>query len=375
MLTDATLTTEPNATRTASLTSAPPLDQQRQEAFGERMMQMLNEASLALMLSIGHRTRLFDTMAGMPPATIAEIAGAAELSERYVRECLGALATGGIVTYDAGSQTYDLPAEHAAWLTRAASPNNVAVTMQYFAILGSAETDVVEACKNGKGVAYCQYPRFHEVMAEESAQTTVAGLNDHILPMMDGMQEKMRNGIDVLDIGCGRGKALRFMAAMYPNSRFAGYDLSEQAIENAKRDASKRDLRNTRFAARDLTELDEVEQYDLITAFDAVHDQKDPARVLANIHRALKPGGTFMMQDIAASSDVAQNMDHPMAPFIYTISTMHCMSVSLAQGGAGLGAAWGRELAVRMLKDAGFKSVEVRELPHDPQNYYYTVTK
>ena len=120
-----------------------------------------------------------------------------------------------------------------------------------------------------------------------------------------------------------------------------------------------------------MTTFNAHSEYDLITAFDAIHDQAFPARVLGNIHQALKPDGVFLMQDIAASSQVQDNLEQPFAPFLYTISTMHCMTVSLAQGGVGLGTMWGRELALRLLDEAGFATVTMQQLPHDFMNDYY----
>jgi hypothetical protein len=113
--------------------------------------------------------------------------------------------------------------------------------------------------------------------------------------------------------------------------------------------------------------------YDLVTGFDIVHDQRRPDIVLGNIRRALRRDGLFLMQDIAASSHLENNIEHPIGPFLYTISLCHCMTVSLAREGMGLGACWGRELATRMLADAGFGEVEVRTLPHDIQNHFYLV--
>jgi 2-polyprenyl-3-methyl-5-hydroxy-6-metoxy-1,4-benzoquinol methylase len=158
---------------------------------------------------------------------------------------------------------------------------------------------------------------------------------------------------------------------MFPHSRFRGYDLSPEAVETARNDARRHGLTNARFLARDVSEAVEGRAYDLVTAFDAIHDQARPEAVLRNVARALRPGGVFLMQDILASSHVQKNVDHPLAPFIYTVSCMHCMSVSLANGGPGLGAAWGREKALEMLADAGFDDVSVSTLPHDPMNYYY----
>src|SRR5688572_23922444 len=129
--------------------TAPPIDQAKAEAFAGKMVGVMNSAALALMTSVGHRTRLFDVMATLPPATPGHIARAAGLNERYVREWLGAMATGGIVEHDPDGNTYDLPPEHAAFLTRAARPNNLAVATQFISVLGSVEDHVVEAFRHG----------------------------------------------------------------------------------------------------------------------------------------------------------------------------------------------------------------------------------
>ena len=348
-------------------------DQTRAQEFAERMLGVLNEGALALMCSIGHRTGLFDALAKLPPSTSAGIAEAANLNERYVREWLGAMVVGGIVEHDPRHMTYSLPAEHAAFLTRAATPDNVAVTAQFIPLLGSVEDGIVECFREGGGVSYSAYPRFHEVMAEDSGQTVVAALFDHILPLVPGLGKRLETGMDVLDVGCGSGRALNLMAREFPNSRFTGYDFSEEGITRARAGADG--LSNVRFEVKDAAKLDEAASYDLITTFDAVHDQADPAAVLAGICRALRPDGVYLMQDIAGSSYVQNNMDHPIGPLLYTISTMHCTTVSLAQGGAGLGTMWGEEKARKMLADAGFTNVEAEQLPHDFGNSYFIVTR
>ncbi len=126
---------------------------------------------------------------------------------------------------------------------------------------------------------------------------------------------------------------------------------------------------------QDAATFDEVEQYDLITTFDAVHDQARPDLVLRNIYNALRPNGTYLMQDIHASTDVNGNMEHHIAPFLYTVSCMHCMTVSLAAGGMGLGTMWGQEKAMKMLSEAGFTGVDIKRLAHDLQNDYYITKK
>jgi 2-polyprenyl-3-methyl-5-hydroxy-6-metoxy-1,4-benzoquinol methylase len=350
-------------------------DQAKAEAFAGKMLGVINGGGLALMTSIGHRTGLFDTMARLEASTADAIAEAATLNKRYVREWLGAMVTGGVVDYEPSDATYSLPQEHAAFLTRAASPNNMAVTTQFFAVLGSVEDLIVDCFRTGGGVPYSAYARFHEVMAEESNQTVLAALMDSILPLAHGMIERLRAGIAVLDVGCGSGRALCMMAEKFPNSRFTGYDLSEEGAARARREAEAKGLGNVRFEVKDVALLDGGEKFDLITAFDSIHDQAQPATVLKGIADCLRPDGVFLMQDIAGSSHVHKNMEHPIGTFGYTISCMHCMTVSLAQNGQGLGAMWGEEMAERMLYEAGFERVKINRLAHDIINVYYVARK
>ncbi|MEW8506588.1 MAG: class I SAM-dependent methyltransferase [Candidatus Thiodiazotropha sp.] len=343
--------------------------------FAEELLQILNHGATALMISIGHRTGLFDAMAKHPPGDSHGVAAAAGLNERYVREWLGAMVTAGIVSYDAEEGNYRLPASHAALLTREASPDNVAVFAQYIPLLGQVEDDIIDCFYNGGGVPYTRFKRFHEVMAEDSGQTVVSALFEHILPLMEGQLSRLRQGIDVLDVGCGRGQALLLLAKAFPNSRFTGYDFSREAIDWARQEAERQGLGNLLFEVRDAACIDELAAYDWIVTFDAIHDQKSPDLVLSAINRALRDDGVYLMQDIKGSSHLHNNLDHPIGPLLYTLSTMHCMTVSLAQEGAGLGTVWGRELALKMLHEAGFKRVEVKELEHDFQNYFYIIRK
>lgn len=346
--------------------------------FADQLLGMLNHGALSLMLSIGHRTGLFDSMADLPASSVETISEHAGLETRYVREWLAAMVAGGIVHYDAESGHYLLPDTHSALLTRRASPDNIAVYAQYIAMLGQVEDQIVDCFRQGGGVSYDYFPRFHEVMAEDSGQTVVAGLEEHILPLVSHLLPGLETGIKVLDIGCGKGRALLYLARRFPNSVFTGYDLSRDALAQARRDAEQQGLENIRFIERDLTRFNvesEPEQFDWVTAFDAIHDQAAPQNVLDGIYRTLRPGGTFLMQDIRSSSHLENNLEHPIAPLLYTLSTMHCMTVSLAQNGVGLGTMWGEELAVEMLRRAGFDAVEIRQLDHDFQNNFYVMRK
>jgi 2-polyprenyl-3-methyl-5-hydroxy-6-metoxy-1,4-benzoquinol methylase len=340
--------------------------------FSEYLIDTINKGALSLMLSIGHRAKLFDLMSTLPPSSIKEIAEKSKLNERYVKEWLGAMVTGKIIDYDSEDNTFTLAKEKAQYLTREDSIYNFAASMQWIPVLAQVEDEILECFSKGGGVPYSSYHRFHEVMAEESYQTVVTGLIEHILPLAPNLINKLEKGIKVLDIGCGMGKAVNMMAKHFPNSTFYGYDLSVQAIEVAKKEATKIGNPNTFFQVQDILNLNIIEKFDFVTAFDAIHDQPKPDEVLRNIYKSLNNGGMFLMQDILASTPLKDNVAHPLGPFLYTISCLHCVSVSLSQNGAGLGAMWGKEKAIEMLKEAGFSNVEVKTLPHDFQNYYYT---
>lgn len=342
-----------------------------EEAFTQKLIDMVNNGMAGLMISIGHRTGLFNAMRGADPMTSVELAKRAGLTERYVREWLGAMATSGIVDLDRKTKLYCLPHARASFLGNEAPNGCMSSMFQFLGVLGDVESQIVDCFQHGGGVPYSAYDRFHEVMAEESNQTVVAGLDDHILPLVPGLVARLEAGIDVADIGCGIGRAMIRLAALYPKSHFTGFDLCADAIMMAELEAADLELDNIRFHAVDATKLEGDAAFDAIFTFDAVHDQAHPAAVLSHIKRLLKPDGVYLMQDIYAASDVADNLDNPLAPFTYTVSCMHCMTVSLAQGGVGLGAAWGEQLALSMLKDAGFSAVETHRLPHDIQNIYY----
>ncbi len=217
-------------------------DARKAETFGGSLIDMLNQSSLALMTSIGHRTRLFDNMAEMPFATSTEIADKAGLNERYVREWLGAMVTGGVIDYAAETKTYNLPAEHAASLTRKSGSDNFAVFTQYVAIMGMVEDDILACFKNGGGVPYSKFHRFHEVMAEDSGQSVLSSLESHILPLVPNLISSLNSGITMVDIGCGSGKIINELASLFPASHFTGIDISEEALASARLASQKKRL-------------------------------------------------------------------------------------------------------------------------------------
>lgn len=345
-------------------------DHGKADAFGEHLLGVLNGAFLSLLLSVGHRLELFDAMASLEPSTSGELATAAGYDERYVREWLNGLVSAGVIDYDPAGLTYTLPAEHAAFLTRAAGADNMAGQSQYVGLLASVEDDVLRVFREGGGVPYAKFPRFQGLMGAESREVVDTTLVETVLPSIPGLVDRLEAGIDVADVGCGQGHAINVMAEAFPKSRFIGLDISEQGIAAGRAEAEGKGLGNASFEVMDAVNL--PDSYDFITTFDAIHDQARPDLALAAIHKGMRPDGTYLMVDIDASSNPEDNVGHMLGPYLYTFSLFHCMTVSLAvPGGLGVGAVWGTQLALKMLDEAGFKDIDLRRIEGDVVNAYY----
>jgi ubiquinone/menaquinone biosynthesis C-methylase UbiE len=352
-------------------------DKQRAADFMDEMRVILNHGMAATMIGIGHRVGLFDAMASFDDhgATSHEIAHAAGLDERYVREWLNTMTTAAVVFYDGKTDTYRLPPEHAACTTRAAGLANLASYAQYISLCATVEDELVECFRHGGGVPYSSYDRFHEVMAESSGRRFDALLVKTVLPLVPGIIDRLREGIRVADVGTGRGHAINVMAKAFPSSTFVGIDFSDDVLDIGRAEAAEWGLDNAEFVTADAAQLSGDETYDFITTFDAVHDQAHPQDMVDGIYRSLEPGGYWLCADIRASSHVGENLDHPMGTFMYAVSCQHCMSVSLAYDGEGLGAMWGVHKAKEIFATAGFAEIDVESLDFDPINNYYVCHK
>lgn len=358
----------------------------KQDAFSQKLTDILNYGALNLAMGLGYRTRLFDVMDTLDtPQPVSTISKKAGLNERYVLEWLGVMVTGGIVDLckdREGQDLFQLPKSHADLITRRAENNNMGVYMQEIPLLTATVFEAVESgFRTGNGIPYEMYPGFHSFMTELADAKHRQVLVSRFLPSVENgnMVKKLNDGISVCDVGCAEGIALILMAEAFPKSRFLGIDISGTVLEKGKSMAKEKNLQNILFQKRDAAELkgdmELLGSMDYVTAFDAIHDQTQPTQALEGIHAMLKDGGMFSMVDIAAGSELSKNMDHPMGMFLYTVSLMHCMPVGLDDGGMGLGMMWGREKAVKMLKGAGFSQVAVEEIPDDPFNLHFLCRK
>jgi SAM-dependent methyltransferase len=337
------------------------------------MLTTVNGAMLTLGISIGHRGGLYDAMAELGPATPAGIAEHAGAQERYVREWLAGQLAGGIVEHDPDVDTWSLPMEHAHSLTRAAGAHNIAFMATGLSRFAELEDDVLAAVRDGGGVPWSRMERLQAWQSELSEGYYRPAL-DAVLAFEPGLVDRLREGIDVLDVGCGYGHAALQIADAYPASRVVGYDAAPASIAAAQEAADRFGLANARFELHDAAEL-EPDAYDAVLAFDVVHDLARPYETLRAIHRALRQGGVLLMAEHALSDRPEQNLGHPLAATFYTVSLFHCLTGSLSEQGEGLGIAWGERRIREALGGAGFGVVSAHALEGDPFNVYYVTRK
>lgn len=348
--------------------------------FAKKMNDILNYGALNLAMAIGYKNRIFDVLEDLSnPATLLEIASASGLHRRYLKEWLGIMVTGGIIELfndPTEEERYFLPPDHSALLTRKAESGNMGVYTQEIPLLTACALEPVsKGFATGEGVSFSRYPDFQGFMAELSDAKHKKVLINTFLPSVGQLIARLTKGIRVCDLGCGHGVALNLMAEAFPKSTFTGIDNHEDAIGAAAEAAKKMRLTNTVYSVLDAATLYGKKEFsgvfDYICAFDAIHDQSHPLKVLQGIRYMLAPGGIFSMVDIKARSKLADNIDHPMGPFLYTVSLMHCLPVGLNDNGTGLGMMWGQEKAEALLREAGFEHIEIIEMECDPFNLHY----
>lgn len=353
------------------------------ELFSQKMCDILNYGALNTAMGIGYASGAFEALAaGNEPEPCDVIAERAGLNERYLYEWLGVMVAGGIVTAQVDEdeeERFFLPKEYVPFLTASGGNSNLGVYTQEISLLSRCGLqEVTDGMQSGNGVSYEKYEPFYVFMEELANAKHEQVLVQKFLPSVaDGkIVEQLKRGIHVCDIGCADGVAVLLMAQAFPNSTFVGTDISEKSIAGAQKQAEVLGLSNVAFRVEDAAGYAIVpEQFDYIMAFDSIHDQTRPFEALKNIYTMLKADGLFSMIDIAASSSVIKNADHPMGAFLYTVSLMHCMPVGLVDDGMGLGMMWGKEQAVSLCNVAGFSKVEVLDIPEDGFNYHYLCRK
>jgi SAM-dependent methyltransferase len=336
------------------------LDQEKLHAFVGRILLDVGTAMRGGLMYIGDRLGIFAALAQSGPVTAAELAQQTGLNERYLREWLGSMATAA----------YFLPPEHALALADEEFPFFTGGLLQMIVPTVTVAPQVAQAFKSGGGVTQDQYlPDMYEAIERLTAPWYRHDLVQTWIPAMPGVRDKLEAGASACDVGCGSGRAPITIAKAFPQAEVHGYDVHAGSIERARASAEAEGVGDrVTFTVGDGAELPQA-RFDLISTFDVVHDSVDPVGLMSSIRRALRDDGTYLMLEMNASGDVEQNRN-PLGTLLYNVSTLYCMTTSLAHGGAGIGACMGEEKARELAYAAGFTGF--RRLPiEEPLSILY----
>jgi SAM-dependent methyltransferase len=335
------------------------MDRERIAAFLERFVGFASGATTIALLTVADRSGLLSWLGQHSSGTSEEIASGAGLEERYVREILSGLAAAGTLDFDAASGVFSLPPEHALFLSDTSSPYYMGGWLDMVPSLYEQVDGVARATKEGGGVRFGEFgPDIIRGIDRGNSPSQRVFLVDRWLPAVPGLVERLTEGIRVADVGCGAGTVPILIARAFPQSDVSGFEVSDEALEEARERASS--LHNVTFDKRPAADIPVDPPFDLITAFDVIHDLADPLAGLTRIREALSPDGWFLMMEPNVATNLEDNL-HDIGALMYGISTLHCMTQSLALGGEGVGAAWGREMAEDYVRRAGFSTFELLE--------------
>jgi SAM-dependent methyltransferase len=339
-------------------------NQAKLQAFLARALYDLGAAQSAALVAIGDRLGLYRAMAAAGPLTPAELAKRTGTSEVYLREWLANQACGGYVEYDPGRGTFTLPEEQALALAREDDPAFVAAVFQAAAGLASAQGALADAFRTGSGVPREAYsPELAEATGRVARARYGEGLLRRWLDAMPGMTARLEAGASVADLGCGQGAVVLALARAFPHSRFAGYDAHAPSVEAARGRARESGLSGfARFEVGAAVDLPGG-GYDLVMCFESLHEMADPGRVAGRVRAALAADGAWLIVEPFASGRLEDDLG-PWGRLVSSMAALHCLPVSLADGGGALGPRAGAAAIAEVLRAAGFRTV--RPLPDEP---------
>jgi 2-polyprenyl-3-methyl-5-hydroxy-6-metoxy-1,4-benzoquinol methylase len=343
------------------MAEAKALDWGKVKEFAGLMTNDLGAAMQGALSYIGDRLDLFKSLADAGAVTCSEFAARTGLNERYLREWLGAMTAAKYIDYDSATGRYTMPPEHAMILANEDSPFYMGGFLQMIVPEVGMAPKLIESFRTGRGIPQSEYPaEVFEAIERGSAPMYKHSLIRKWMPAMPQVVEALNAGGSALDVGCGSGRAVIALAQSYPKAKLFGYDGHPGSIERARANAEAAGVANrVAFDALDCTQLP-ADKFDFIATFDVIHDSVDPAGLLKSIRGALKADGTYLMVEVNVSNNVADNIN-PMGRMMYSASTLYCMTVSLAHGGAGIGALMGEPKARELAQQAGFS--QFRRLP------------
>ena len=284
------------------------VDERKLNEFVEKTVNDLAAGYGGVMTVLGHKLGLYKAMAGAGPLDSSEIARRSGCAERYVREWLNSQAAAGYIIYHPTSATYELTAEQALVLADDESPVFMPPAWEVPASMFFDEAKTIDAFRTGKGVAWDEHnERLFCGVAAFYRNGYRNSLVREWLPALRGVEEKLRAGAKVADVGCGHGYSTMLMAEAFPQSRFWGFDYHEQSIESARSRARDKDF-NVSFEVANATSYP-TEGFDLICFFDCLHDMGDPVGAAARARSALAPDGTLMLVEPFANDRLEENLN------------------------------------------------------------------
>ncbi len=318
------------------------------------VMSDVGSAMHGMLSYIGDRVGLFKAMMDAGPLTVAQLAAKTGLSARYVREWLSAMAAAHYIEYDPEAATYLLTPEYAAALADEDSPFFIGSYFQMAQAAASVAPKVAEAFRTGKGVVQAEYPSGFFEAAERNSNTRYKHkLMRKWLPAMPQVAAVLNAGGTAADVGCGGGRAAIMIAQAFLNARVTGFDVHAASIERARRNAEAAGVADrVTFEITNGTSLPE-RAFDFVSTFDVVHDAVDPVGLMGAIRRSLRHDATYLVQEINVTGELKDNIK-PLGKMAYSVSTLYCMTTSLAHGGAGIGVAMGEPKARELAAAAGF---------------------
>jgi SAM-dependent methyltransferase len=344
---------------------------ERMRDYAQRVMAYKMGEMVSLMIHIGDELGLYDAMAGQDRVNAESLATATGLDERWLLEWLRGQGAAGIVDH-LGDEYFQLPDVAAVAFLNEDSP---AYLRGFFSKPPSHEIldKTIDAFRTGIGVSWGAHGDGASHFLCRTNRPFHVQLPDKVIPLIDGLAQRLNEGGSVLDVGCGSGTALTEMAKAFPNSAFVGLDPAANMIAEAIERYI--DLDNARFVVGYGEEIDEADTYDLVTTFDCMHDMTDPQGTMAAVRRSLKSDGAWLIKDIRAQDEYADNLENPVAPMMYGFSVLYCMSSALSKpGGAGLGTlGFPPRVCEDMGREAGFTRFEILDYEGDPFNYYYVL--
>ncbi|HYB48351.1 MAG TPA: class I SAM-dependent methyltransferase [Streptosporangiaceae bacterium] len=337
--------------------------------FLGRFVSDLGATAAAGNVVIGHQLGLYRALA-TGPASAGELAERTNTNPRYVAEWLSGQAAGGYVEYDAASEAYSMTEEQTFAL---ANPDGRLYAPGAFVLaLGTlrAVPRITEAFRTGTGMGWHEHDEDVFVGCEQFFRPGyIANLIPSWVPALDGVEEKLRTGARVADIGCGLGASTILLAQEYPNSVFTGSDYHDESIELARKRATDAGVADRASFEVASASSFSGSGYDLAATFDCLHDMGDPVAAARHIRQALKPNGTWLIVEPLAGDDAASNMN-PLGRIYYGFSTLLCVPNAMSQpGGYSLGAQAGEAAIRQVTTEAGF--TRFRRAAQSPLNLVY----